>query len=322
MFNQHEIIIKINQYLKNRNRPISFSSGYCHGLVLLWLYKISVGQEQWFYNIVQKISDCHSEDDFNDIEWDIELFISYIEWLQNSNLYLRGVNQLDVDKLTELPREFSLSFLFHHSQLDMMIPIVLRKDKLILISGPDHTIGIYVKDDNTYVLDPKYNKIQPKIINVRDALKIEIVKCLFQRDYLPECRLPLEFMILANPDNLYAGHTVNSDYGYDSDLYSRLIKDCTDINTRGLDGITNIHLACESGNEDEVQQLLEGGAKPDQICKSEWTPLHVASLRGDISIVKLLLKFGASPFIANYKGIKPVDLAREAGHEEIIRLLS
>lgn len=321
-FNQHDVIIKINQYLKSRNRSVSLESGYCHGIALLWLYKISAGQEQWFYNIVMKIADCKNDDDFNEIEWDLELFISYIEWLQNSCLYLRGVNQLDIDKLAELTKDYSLSFLFHHSQLDSILKFMLKNDKLICISGPDHTIGIYVKGGNTFVLDPKYNKLQPKIINDIETLKFEIVRSLFRRDYLPECRLPLEFVVLENPDNPNSSNNITSGCEDIPGFYAQLIKECKNVDTPGMDGITNMHLACESGNENEVRQLLEAGAKPNQICKSQWTPMHVSSLRGDTSIVKLLMKFGASPFNANQSGVKPIDLARAAGHEDILRLFS
>lgn len=320
-FNQHNLIIKINQYLQYKNRPLKLTSGYCHGITLLWLYKISVGQESWFYDITKKIAACRDEKNYDDIEWDIELFISYIEWLQNSNYYLRGVNQLDIDKLTELPREFSLSFLFHHSQLNDILKMILKPDKLILMSGPNHTIGIYVKDNNVYVLDPKYNQIQPKIINDITKLKLELIKCLFNRDYLPNCRLPLEIMILSNPDQSLGNQSCQSEYGDLTTLYSQLIQCCNDIDKPGLDGITNIHLACESGNEQEVCQLLEAGAEPNQMVNNEWSPMHIAALRGDVSIVKLLLRYGANAYISNRNGLKPVDMAAEAGHEEIMKLL-
>lgn len=314
-FNQHGLIKKLNEYLKIHQRSFTLSSGYCHGIVLLWLYKIFAGQEQWFYGTAQKIADCESEDDYEEIEWDIELFISYLEWLQHSNLYLRGVNQLDIHELTELPRELSLSFLFHHSELDEILLLAVKKNKLILVSAPKHTIGIYLQDNRIFMLDPMYNKLQPKIIKNLDELKIELVRSLFQRDYLPDCRLPLEFMVLSNLDD----HNISDNA---EKLYSRLIENCGDINQPGLDGITNMHLACESGNKKEVKQLLKAGADPNYVCNNEWSPLQVSSLRGDFSIVKLLLKHGAKPYISNRHGEKPIDLAREAGHEEIVQLLT
>ena len=147
-------------------------------------------------------------------------------------------------------------------------------------------------------------------------MKIEIIKCLYKRNYFPESRLALEINVLSNPDRK---HDINSSFGDLSAFYDRIIKDRKTIDEPGMDGITNMHLACESGNEDEVKFLLENGANPNQICHDDWTPLHVSSARGDTSIVKLLLKYGAIS-TANKHGIKPVDLAKEQEHEEIIAL--
>jgi hypothetical protein len=319
-FNQHTIIAKLNRYLTSRNRPVSLQSGYCHGIGLLWLYKISVGKAQWFYNIVQRIADCEQDSQFDVIEKDIELFISHIEWLQNSRLYARGINQLDLDKLTELPKEFALSFLFHHSQLDSILLLLLKNNKLISISGPDHTICIYKNENQVYLLNPKYNKIKPKIINDIKEIKLEIIIALFNRNYLPKCRLPLEIIVLSNPAALNLRHK-NDGYDDLAGLYGQLIDECKEIDEPGLDGITNMHLACESGDQNAVLQLLQHNSNPNQRCKDDLTPLLVSAAKGYTSIVKLLLKFGAIPTFADNNGIKPVDLAREAGHEEIMDVL-
>ncbi len=320
-FNQHLIIEKLNQYLKSRQRAVALQSGYCHGLVLLWLYKMSTGQEQWFYDLVQKISDCKHDEQFDAIEQDIELFISYIEWLQNSSVYEYKINQLDIDKLTELPKDLALSFLFHHSQLDSMLPFLIKNNKLISISGPSHTIGIYQKDNHTYVFDPEYDQLRPKMIDDIQLVKFEIVKCLFKRNYLPDCKLPLEIVVLSNPDTA-PGKMIESNYGDISNLYANLIHECKDIDNPGLDGITNMHLACESGNENEVAQLLKNGSDPNRPCKDDWTPLLISSTRGYTPIVKLLLKFGAIATQGNKNGMKSVDLALARGHDDIVNLLS
>ena len=81
-FNLQTIIDKLNLYLDLNNRSMILHGGYCHGLILLWLYEMSIDNEQWFYRIVKKIAGSETAADFNEMESDIELFISHIEWLQ------------------------------------------------------------------------------------------------------------------------------------------------------------------------------------------------------------------------------------------------
>src|SRR5262245_43362738 len=114
IYNQDVVIDKLNHYLKLQKRSITLKKGYCHGFSLLWLYKMSIGEENWFYNTIKKITACRKKRDYDAIEMDIEKFIAHIEWLQNSEKYVPEINQLDIDKIIELPRELSLSFLFNH----------------------------------------------------------------------------------------------------------------------------------------------------------------------------------------------------------------
>jgi len=320
-FNQKIIIKKLNQYLISRKRSVLLQQGYCHGIALLWLHQISTGNEYWFYHLTQQIADCENDDDFNFIEWDIELFISYIEWLQHSCFYFKEVNQLDIEKLIEIHEEMKLSFLFHHTEIEFILSFIVIKNKLISISSHNHTIALYNKDDNIYMFDANYDKLIPKIINNITLLKLEIITCLFKRNYIPSCRLPLEIIVLSNPSDLSTDR--NNKYFQDTieDIYLQLIKNCRIVDVPGLDGITNMYLACESGNEREVFHLLKNGSNPNQTCKmNDLTPLHIASVKGHLSIVKLLIFFGAIPQ-ANKSGIKPIDLAKKSGHETVAQFL-
>ena len=50
--------------------------------------------------------------------------------------------------------------------------------------------------------------------------------------------------------------------------------------------------------------------------------MHIAAVRGEYKIIKLLMLFGASPFIYTYDGgLTPLDYARESGKSESLNVL-
>ncbi len=320
-YNQHLIIEKLNQYLKLNNRSLSLKLGYCHGITLLWLYKISSGEQNWFYKTVEEIINCKTKADFDAAQIAIEKFIAHIEWLQNSDKYITGINQLDIEKLIGLTNEFSLSCLFSHKNLDDLLEKIIVTNKLICISGPNHTIGIYKKHDTLYLFDPNYNHMQPRILPDVKSLKREMIRCLFKQNNTFNARMPLEINISRNPSSLRNSSSHSTITIEKNKAYEEIVQSLKNIDTLGYAGISNLHLACESGDLAAVEYLLKHGARPNQVCKSDWTPLLVASARGYDEIVKLLLKFGADPNLANPGGITPIQLAMQAGHGNIVEIL-
>ncbi|SRR5579885_810407 len=325
-YHQDVIISKLNRYLSIKHRNIKLKKGYCHGFTLLWLYKMSIGQEKWFYDTIKNIAACKSKADFDEIELDIEKFLSHIEWLQNSDKYVHNIHQLDLDKVLELPRDLSLSFLFDHKQLDDTLETLIHDNKMICLSGPDHTIGVYRKDGKNYIFDPNYSRGQPRMIEDVSHLKNEIIHCLFQQKKFRE-KIPLEInitsdpMIIADQDH----GDIESDTGTGDidkmEIYDELLHETDDIDEPGFNGITNLYLACESGDEDEVIMLLENKADPNQVCNTDWTPLLVAADKGYTNIVRILLENGAKPNLGDNKNLTPLYLAAEAGHEDTVNLL-
>ena len=80
---------------------------------------------------------------------------------------------------------------------------------------------------------------------------------------------------------------------------------------------TILHAACEKGEIDLVQKLLEAGADPNVTDKFGFTPLsvrtgsggtilHVACEKGDIDLVKKLLEAGADPNVTDMFGFTPL----------------
>lgn len=72
-----------------------------------------------------------------------------------------------------------------------------------------------------------------------------------------------------------------------------------------------MHFAAAEGRLDLMRQLLGRSCAVDELNQEGLTPLQVASLRGDLALVKLLLAHGARPNVAAAKG-KTSDMAVSA----------
>lgn len=77
----------------------------------------------------------------------------------------------------------------------------------------------------------------------------------------------------------------------------------------------------ERGNYYFVRGCLVGGVDVNATNEYGQTCLHVAAWRGHTDIVKLLLHFGANPFIMANGGISAEDSAESEGYGEIVQLL-
>jgi hypothetical protein len=97
-------------------------------------------------------------------------------------------------------------------------------------------------------------------------------------------------------------------------------------------GWTPLHWAVQSGSVKAVGLLLRLGASPNSAIEDGDTPLHSAAdgpmldSRADAAfrfakIAKLLVKKGAKLNVSGREGKTPLDLAEEAGADEIIRFL-
>ncbi|MCR9141834.1 MAG: ankyrin repeat domain-containing protein [bacterium] len=72
-----------------------------------------------------------------------------------------------------------------------------------------------------------------------------------------------------------------------------------------------LHSAANSGDLDAARRLLAGGADLHAVGKGGWTPLHVATFKGHLEMVALLLESGARVDDG------ALDFAREYGYEQI-----
>ena len=67
----------------------------------------------------------------------------------------------------------------------------------------------------------------------------------------------------------------------------------TDINIRGDDAYTPLHLAALLGNHEIIEILLEAGAEPDPLNSKDETPLVLAVFAGSTKSAEILIDFGA-----------------------------
>jgi hypothetical protein len=76
-----------------------------------------------------------------------------------------------------------------------------------------------------------------------------------------------------------------------------------------------------SGRADAVRTLLREGAAPDLATRSGWTALHAAAETGGLEIARALLVADADPDPRDRIRGTPLDVAEQADHDEVGRLL-
>ena len=79
--------------------------------------------------------------------------------------------------------------------------------------------------------------------------------------------------------------------------------------------------AAKEGNIEAVKQHLAAGADVNAKTESGWTPLHVATSRGDKEIAELLIAEGAEVNAKNDLSFTPLDTAIIGNHPETAALL-
>jgi len=93
------------------------------------------------------------------------------------------------------------------------------------------------------------------------------------------------------------------------------------VSKRNHRGETPLHCSAIKGNVAMVRKLLRMGADPNTQDNAGWSPLHEACNRGNLSVAKLLLRHGA---FVNQPGMAretPLHDASRNGHFQVVRLL-
>ena len=94
-----------------------------------------------------------------------------------------------------------------------------------------------------------------------------------------------------------------------------------DVPSKNPMRVTPLHSAAASRATAIAAKLVERGAEVNARQEGGFVPLHAAAQNGDVELARLLLSQGADPALATDDGRTAADFAREARHEEILRLL-
>ena len=93
----------------------------------------------------------------------------------------------------------------------------------------------------------------------------------------------------------------------------------TPLSIRGDNGQTILHVACKKGDLSIVKKVLKAGADPNVTDRFGCTPLYYACKKGDLSIVKKVLKAGADPNVTDRFGCTPLYYACKKGELSIVK---
>jgi ankyrin repeat protein len=90
---------------------------------------------------------------------------------------------------------------------------------------------------------------------------------------------------------------------------------------------TALIAAAHLGHEEVVRVLIEAGAPPDHVNTLHWTALIESVARGHggkrhQETARYLVKAGANRALADKDGKTPLDLAKERGYEEMVKIIS
>ncbi|XP_069763716.1 protein phosphatase 1 regulatory subunit 12C-like isoform X2 [Narcine bancroftii] len=105
----------------------------------------------------------------------------------------------------------------------------------------------------------------------------------------------------------------------DAQEAEEMLRGGADVNCANTDGISALHQACIDENLEMVEFLLAQNANVDQSDNEGWTPLHVAVSCGYSEIVECLINHGANIAAVNSDGQLPIDLAEEDYMENLLQ---
>ncbi len=103
------------------------------------------------------------------------------------------------------------------------------------------------------------------------------------------------------------------------DLAVRLIERGADVNKPGW---TPLHYASTRGHLAMMRLLLEHHAYIDAESPNGTTPLMMAAHYGTTDAVKLLLQDGADPMPRNQQNMTAIDFAQRAGRNDVVELIA
>lgn len=103
------------------------------------------------------------------------------------------------------------------------------------------------------------------------------------------------------------------------EIVELLLKKGANPNAKNKNGATPLSTV-EAKDRDLMEIYLNAGADINALDDNEKTLLMHASFRDDVELVKYLLSKGANPNVKGIRGMTAIDLANQAGNNEIVEL--
>ena len=95
----------------------------------------------------------------------------------------------------------------------------------------------------------------------------------------------------------------------------------TKLDTRDIEDNTPLLLAATNGQQEVVNMLIEGGAKPDSKNEMGFTPLMAAAYSGSEAVARLLITKGVKIDAVDIYSYTALAYAAKRGNEDIVRPL-
>ena len=100
-----------------------------------------------------------------------------------------------------------------------------------------------------------------------------------------------------------------------------IIEHSQDLDTQCFDHkSTALHLASRRGHVEIIRVLLDNGADADARNNYNSTPLHMASTGGHVEAIRLLLERGVNAIHRDDQGFGAIELAYQGGHSKVARV--
>jgi ankyrin repeat protein len=183
-------------------------------------------------------------------------------------------------------------------------------------------INKLVKDKNVAVLQ--------QLIRIRDERISNIMDILFAKSLDRKDSEEVKVFIMAgvNIDIHKVGYSalIATIQIGEPVLMERLFAQCSEeqeswlLRSKGVGGISLLHIAVLSGQPRVCQLLLDRGLRPDSVDRLGNTPLHFAAAKSP-RICRILIDAGADVEARRDDGFKPVHVAAREGNEAVFEML-
>lgn len=219
-YSQRVLMAKINEYQRLKKRPLISTTGYCHGLAVLWLSKMVEQKVEWFYDTVKYIIHRRPED-YDEVRF--EKFLALIEFGQNPLNSGMNITQRHLRLILEMRNIESIDFSGTHSGLFRRIR-PKKHPAMYLVTHELHAIAMFHRGDNYYVYDSNYLSGEAKVFDSNIKAASEVMACLLSEekradDYLFD--LTLNYIPLAgylsHPSYEVAIDMSENEDGYEAD---------------------------------------------------------------------------------------------------------